>query len=153
MLALNAALPNQCSLLWGHNRCTRARFALLSQHKKWSFPLRISSVNVTKSETSFFVECLCFLWLTHCFVCFITNIHYAYFYLMGFWQAKVLWRSVTKITLEFQEIFSKQSTAYFMQEFLLKIRYFERGLSVSLKKFNFIFILEPSLLKVKGAWN
>ena len=54
---------------------------------------------------------------------------------------------------EFQEIFSKQSTAHFMQEFLLKIRYFERGLSVSLKKVNFIFTLEPSLLKVKGAWN
>ena len=32
-----------------------------------------------------------------------------------------------------------------MQKILLKIRYFERGLSKSLKKVNFIFSFEPSL--------
>ena len=31
-----------------------------------------------------------------------------------------------------------------MQEILLKIRYFDRGLSKSLKKVNFIFSFEPS---------
>ena len=31
-----------------------------------------------------------------------------------------------------------------MQEILLKIKYFERGLSKSLKKVNFIFSLKPS---------
>ena len=31
-----------------------------------------------------------------------------------------------------------------MQESLLKVRYFERGLSKSLKKGNFIFSFEPS---------
>ena len=31
-----------------------------------------------------------------------------------------------------------------MQEILLKTRYFERGLSKSLKKVNFIFSFEPS---------
>ena len=44
-----------------------------------------------------------------------------------------------------------------MQEILLKIRYFERGLSKSLKKVNFIFSIEPSpfneqsYLKQKGS--
>ena len=33
-----------------------------------------------------------------------------------------------------------------MQEFVLKIRYFERALSKSLKKVNFIFSFEPSLM-------
>ena len=43
-----------------------------------------------------------------------------------------------------------------MQEIILKIRYFERGLSKSLKKVNFIFSFEPSpfngqsYLKQKG---
>ena len=36
-----------------------------------------------------------------------------------------------------------------MQEILLKIRYFERGWSKSLKKANFIFSFEPSLLMAK----
>ena len=46
-----------------------------------------------------------------------------------------------------------------MQEILLKVRYFERGLSKSIKKDNFIFSFEPSpfqwarLSKTKGAWN
>ena len=31
-----------------------------------------------------------------------------------------------------------------MQEIVLKIRYFEKGLSKSLKKVNFIFSIEPS---------
>ena len=31
-----------------------------------------------------------------------------------------------------------------MQEILLKVRYFERGLSKSLRKVNFIFSFEPS---------
>ena len=44
-----------------------------------------------------------------------------------------------------------------MQEILLKIRYFERGLSKSLKKVNFIFLSNPvpfngqSYLKQKGS--
>ena len=46
-----------------------------------------------------------------------------------------------------------------MQEISLKVRYFERGLSKSLKKGNFIFSFEPStfqqtkLSKTNGAWN
>ena len=46
-----------------------------------------------------------------------------------------------------------------MQEILLKVRYFERGSSKSLKKGNFIFSFKPSpfqqtkLSKTKGAWN
>ena len=32
-----------------------------------------------------------------------------------------------------------------MQEILLKIKYFERALPKNLKKFNFIFLFEPSL--------
>ena len=44
------------------------------------------------------------------------------------------------------------------QEILLKIRYFERGLSKTLEKVNFIFSFEPSpfywteLSKTKWAW-
>ena len=34
--------------------------------------------------------------------------------------------------------------SHFMQEIILKIRYFESGLSETLKKVNFIFSLEPS---------
>ena len=34
-----------------------------------------------------------------------------------------------------------------MQEILLKIKYFERGLSKTLKKVNFIFSFEPSTFK------
>ena len=46
-----------------------------------------------------------------------------------------------------------------MQEILFKIRYFERGLSESLKKVKFIFSFAPSplywtkLAKTKGVWN
>ena len=46
-----------------------------------------------------------------------------------------------------------------MQEILLKIRYFEKGLSKSFKKSQLYFSSEPSpfsltkLLKTKGAWN
>ena len=45
-----------------------------------------------------------------------------------------------------------------MREILLKIRYFERGLSKLLKKVNFIFLPNPvpfnvQLSKTKGAWN
>ena len=46
-----------------------------------------------------------------------------------------------------------------MQEILLKIRCFQRGLSKSLKKVNFTFSFEHSpferkkLSKTKGAWN
>ena len=45
-----------------------------------------------------------------------------------------------------------------MHEIILKVRYFEKGLSKSLKKGNFIFSAEPSpfqltkLSKTKGAW-
>ena len=48
---------------------------------------------------------------------------------------------------------------YCMQYCLLKIRYFERGLSKSLKKVNFIFPYEPKsfqwtkLSKTKGTCN
>ena len=38
----------------------------------------------------------------------------------------------------------KTANSYCMQEILLKIRYFQRGLSKSLKKVNFIFSFEPS---------
>ena len=49
-----------------HNLCgvMRLTFWVLRQftlHKKWSFPLRISSVNVTKFRSLFFVKC--FAWL------------------------------------------------------------------------------------------
>ena len=46
-----------------------------------------------------------------------------------------------------------------IQEILLKVRYFERGSSKSLKKGNFVFSFKPSpfqqtkLSKTKGAWN
>ena len=40
-----------------------------------------------------------------------------------------------------------------MQETLLKMRYFERGLSKSLKKVNFVFFLTQSLLMVKVMKN
>ena len=40
-----------------------------------------------------------------------------------------------------------------MQEILLKIRYFERGLSKSLKKVNFIFFRAQSLLMDKVIKN
>ena len=41
--------------------------------------------------------------------------------------------------------FGKQTqNSHCMQEIPLKIRYFERGLSNSLKKVNFIFFYEPS---------
>ena len=46
-----------------------------------------------------------------------------------------------------------------MQEILLKVRNFEKWLSKSLKKVNFIFSFEPSpflwtkLLKTKELWN
>ena len=49
--------------------------------------------------------------------------------------------------------------SHYMQEILLKIRYFERRLSKGLKKIKFIFSSEPSpiswkkLLKTKGAWD
>ena len=42
-----------------------------------------------------------------------------------------------------------------MQEILLKMRYFERGLSKSLKKVNFIIFFEQSLLMdkvIKNKW-
>ena len=39
---------------------------------------------------------------------------------------------------------SPDSFCHCMQEIILKIRYFERGLSKSLKKVNFIFSFEPS---------
>ena len=45
-----------------------------------------------------------------------------------------------------------------MQDIFLKIRYFERGLSNTLKEVNFIFSFEPSplywtKLQTKGVWN
>ena len=46
-----------------------------------------------------------------------------------------------------------------MHKIILKVQYFERGLSKSLKKGNFIFSFEPSpfqetkLSKPNGAWN
>ena len=46
-----------------------------------------------------------------------------------------------------------------MQEIILKVGYFERGLPKSLKVANLIFSFEPSpfqltkLSKTKGAWN
>ena len=46
-----------------------------------------------------------------------------------------------------------------MQEILLKIRYFKRGLLKSLKKVNFIFffrtqsLLMDKVIKTKGVWN
>ena len=47
-----------------------------------------------------------------------------------------------------------------MQEIILEVKYFERGLSESLKKGNFIFSFEPSPFqytklskKKKEAWN
>ena len=49
--------------------------------------------------------------------------------------------------------------SHYMQEILLKIKHFERGLSKSLKKVNFIFSLQPSpfkwtqLSKTKGVCN
>ena len=72
------------SQLIGNNLILRSRLLSIALHKKWSFPLRISSVNKTKSavscgfgpiywrnpywKTSFFVQCTRHLFITKLFL-------------------------------------------------------------------------------------
>ena len=45
--------------------CNGTTFAFFSLHKKWSFPLRISSVNVTKSAVSWTKSAAFVCWSCH----------------------------------------------------------------------------------------
>ena len=49
----NITLDEVCQ--WLMFRCTSSAMISYTLHKKWSFPLRISSVNVTKSAGNFFL--------------------------------------------------------------------------------------------------
>ena len=49
----NITLDEVCQ--WLMFRCTFSAMISYTLHKKWSFPLRISSVNVTKSAGNFFL--------------------------------------------------------------------------------------------------
>ena len=63
-------IGNNCSCRNFVEMCFRYSYLLMTLRKKWSFPLRISSANVTKSAGScliFFVQCFLLMFYLNCF--------------------------------------------------------------------------------------
>ena len=120
---------------------------LVSLHKKWSFPLRISSVNVTKSavfygfghiywwnpkwKISYFVQCLC------CVVWYLFSVFIVFIFAFGRF---------------FQEYSEAATRDILWEKVFLEISQIHRKTPVPEPLFNKVAGLRPAALLKKRLW-
>ena len=120
---------------------------LVSLHKKWSFPLRISSVNVTKSavfygfghiywwnpkwKISYFVQCLC------CVVWYLFSVFIVFIFAFGRF---------------FQEYSEAATRDILWEKVFLEISQIHRKTPVPEPLFNKVAGLRPATLLKKRLW-